>query len=39
MILKLCKRGEVKGKNKLPFLSLELQVAVIGASIRKMLVA
>jgi len=33
-----CER-EMKGKSKIPFLSLELQVTIIGASIRKMLAA
>jgi hypothetical protein len=31
--------SEMSGKNKLPFLSLELQVTIIRVSIRKILVA
>ena len=31
--------SEVQGKNKLPFLSMELQVTIIKAVIRKVLVA
>jgi len=37
--LELRKRGEMKGNPKLPFLSLELRVTIIRASIRKMLAA
>ena len=31
--------SEIQGKNKLPFLSLELQVTIIKVSIRKILVS
>jgi hypothetical protein len=39
VILELGTREEIQEKNELPFLSLELQVTIIRASIRKMLVA
>jgi len=37
--LELWTREEIQEKKELPFLSLELQVTIIGASICKMLVA
>ena len=39
VILELWTREEIQEKNELPFLGLELQVTIIRASIRKMLVA
>ena len=38
-VLSSCERGTIQEKKELPFLSLELQVAIIRASICKMLVA
>jgi len=39
VILELWTREEIQEKNELPFLGLELQVTIIRASIRKILVA